>query len=174
MFYHQEFDLDTFKPGPCANPKSIMSLQHLARGTRTLEQVMKYLPDWELKLHGAGMRDGPLPSLQIPQTIRDVGFVWHVKGNEGYGYNIHHTFATGRPMLVDYNGNQGMTAADLYEKGVTVIDAKRQHPKKIAQELERAVGEHDKWCEAVYNRFKQVVDFDQEELEIRKFMERLQ
>lgn len=173
VFYHQEFDLSVFKPGPCRNSKSIMNLQHLAGSVGTLKKVMDYLPGWEIRLHGAGLPDGALPGVQIPQAIRDVGFVWHVKANEGYGYNIHHSFASGRPMLVNVHKNRGMTAEDLYTSS-TVIDVHRKTPQQIASELLIAEGKHEEYCEAVYKRFTEVVNFDQEEIEIRKFMERLQ
>ena len=172
VFYHQEFDTTVFKPGPCKNPRSIMNLQHLCDSSNRLEALMKYLPGWELKLHGAGMPDGPVPSLEIPQTLRDVGFVWHVKANEGYGYNIHHSFASGKPMLVDYHANQGMTPADLYKLDLTVLNA--NDPLDIlAKKLIHMANIYDMYTQTVYDHFINTVNFDQEELAIRKFIENL-
>lgn len=172
VFYHQEFDLSVFKPGSCKNPKSIMNLQHLSTTTDKLKEVVKYLPGWELYIHGAGSELGAIPALEIPQKIRDVGFVWHVKRDEGYGYNIHHSFACGRPMIVDLSGNQGMTPADLYQEMYTVLDV-RHSPRALAEALKVAADNHDIWCENVYTRFKEVVNFDEEEQDIRKFLENL-
>lgn len=173
VFYHQEFDLQAFQPGACKNPKSVLNLQHLAPSTKILEKVEKIMPsDWTFTYHGAGMKHGPAESKEIPNIIRNHGFVWHVKPNEGYGYNIHHTFACGRPMLVNHKANIGMTAADLYTPQ-TVIDVSSKGVSQIAEQLLVAADNHEAYCEAVTKQFTQVVNFDEEEKEIRKFMERL-
>lgn len=173
VFYHQEFDTSVFRPGPCKNPRSIISLQHLSDSIDRLNKLKKYLPAWTIKAYGAGMPYGPVPSLDIPQLLRDIGFVWHVKKNEGYGYNIHHAFASGKPMIVEYQANQGMTPADLYKLDLTVLDC-NQPLEQMAKKLEHMANIYDMYSQKVYNQFINIVDFDKEEIAIRKFIENLQ
>lgn len=172
-FYHQEFDLDFYKPGPCANPRSILNLQHLAGSADQLRQLEACLPGWDVKICGAGNRDGPVNELTLAQRIRDAGFIWHVKQQEGYGYNIHHAFACGRPMVVNAAWHQNYTAYPLYTDGTTVVDVSNKNTQQTADALIKAADTHQEWCENAYQRFTQVVNFDAEFEEIKKFLERL-
>lgn len=171
VFYHQEFDLERFKPGPCQKIRSIINLEHYGN-VAALHRIAEYLPGWEIKIYGVGGKDGPVPAADIPQTIRDAGFVWHSKRNEGYGYNIYNTFACGRPMIVDVPGNKGCTCEELFASN-TVIDMYKRDARDVARDLMRVESMHSEATENVYKQFTDCVDFDTEEQEIRKFIERL-
>lgn len=173
VFYHQEFSLDHFRPIPCENIKSIMNLEHYSSSLGDLEQVERFLSnDWNVYYYGAGNRDGPCTP---HETIPKIGFVWHVKrGGDGYGYNIHQAFACGKPMVVGYRYHQGSTPEDLFESDKTIIDFHSLGAADIAATLERAADDYQVWSDAVYKRFKEVVDFDEEEVRIRSFLDCLQ
>jgi hypothetical protein len=173
VFYHQEFDLDVYKPGPCVNPRSIMNLQHFSSSIGKLREVERYLNGWDVKIHGGGGNDQPVPGIELPQRIRDTGFVWHVKReDEGYGYNIHTSYASGTPLVVGCSYQKNFTAGLLYDNN-TVIDANTNTPQQIADKLIAAADDYDAWSTRVYDKFKSVVDFDAEFEEIKKFLDRL-
>ena len=171
--YHQEFDLEAYKPGPCENPRSIINLQHYSSSVSKLEQVAKYLPNWDLKIYGAGGRDGHVVSIKLPRKLNDTGFLWHVKAQEGYGYNIHTAFACGTPVIVGYSYQKGHTAGDLYVLDQTVIDANTNTPQQIAEKLIIAADNYEEWSYRVYKQFRKVVNFDKEFEDIKVFLQNL-
>jgi len=174
IYYHQEFSLDAYLPVQCKDVRSIMNLQHYSSSIGDLEQLEKELPGWEVFYHGAGCRDKPLSSREKRKKIREIGFIWHVKKeDEGYGYNIHQSFACGTPMVVGYKYQQNFTAGDLYQPGVTIIDFLTLGIKGTARMLENAANDYQTWSDAVYNSFTRVVNFDQEEIRIREFLSNL-
>lgn len=133
------------------------------------------LPSWTFKEYGAGNRDEAVQPGHMPQAIRDSGFIWHIKnGGDGYGYNIHHATACGRPVI--YRGCivNGQTAGDVLEHMVTGIDLDRVDPHRLPEILEDWARWHDVKSEGVYRRFKQVIDFNNEFEQIKLFLDRLQ
>ena len=176
VFYHQEFDLSVFKPiKEQKNKTSIMNLQHIAHSIQDLINLKHYLPNWNIKAYGAANVDGPADPSKLHELFNQFGFTWHVKaGGDGYGYNIHHSFACGTPMLIHKGYVSGQTADDLFIPGKTVINVAGKNNQQIAQELLDASENYDKWSYDTYNRFKEIVDFEIEFQQIKSFMERLQ
>jgi len=139
-----------------------------------MQQLEARLPGWEFWYHGAGGKHGPTEALQSGNKMRSVGFVWHVKStDEGYGYNIHTAFACGKPMIVGHRYQKGFTAEELYIPNETVIDFLTLGVDKTADALKAAADNYDIWTNSVFEQFKSIVDFDKEEVEIVKFLERL-
>jgi len=58
-------------------------------------------------------------------------------------------------------------------EGKTVIDISSKNYKIIAQKCQEVIANYGEWSTNVYNQFKNVVSFDEEELAIRKFIENL-
>lgn len=176
VFYHQEFDLDTYNyTGPSDNPRSISSFIHYMRNASLLDHTVRaQLPDWTIKLYGAGMpNDSICKSTDIAKAIRDAGFVWHYKpGGDGFGHCVHNAFAMGRPVITSWNDYRGKLAGDLLEDGVTYFDLDKG---SIVERLLDVVetNNYAKMSAACYDRFKQVVDYDQEEQQIREFLNNL-
>jgi len=174
IHYHQEFELDIFYPGPCSNTKSVTNLQHYMNKSKWFHEFEAKLPDWNFKALGAGNRDGPAVTTQMADTIKEAGFIWHVKtADEGYGYNIHHSMACGRPMIVGAKYQRNCTAEDLYLLDQTVIDVSEQNHTKALKTLQDAEQNWDEWSARCYNRFKEVVDFDDEFEKIKVFLDNL-
>jgi len=173
-FYHQEFDLNIFKPRYCNNPKSIMNLQHFTSSVNQLIALEKELNDWDVHIYGAGNRDNPYSAIDLHKAFATHGFLWHVKKeDEGYGYNIHQAFATGTPALVGCSYQNGMTSADLYENYKTVIDVNKLNTYQIAEELRKMADNYNMYSNYTYNKFKQHIDFDAEFIQITHFLENL-
>lgn len=175
--YHQEFNLNVFRPDVTPNPRSIMNLQHIMdpQAKPIFKQLRSHLTDWDVKAYGAFNPDGALDRMKLPETLRQCGFLYHVKfSDEGYGYNLHNAAACGTPLVVSIPNQANFTAGALYIDGKTCIDVSCRSPQDVAIMLNEAADNYEEWSENIYNHFKQVVDFDKEFEEIKKFLERLQ
>jgi hypothetical protein len=70
----------------------------------------------------------------------------------------------------------GQLAEKLFEDGKTCLEIDNLGPQQIADKilLYADPEEHNTMCENAYLRFKEVVNFDEEEQKIREFLSRLQ
>uniref|UniRef100_A0A6H1ZC36 Glycosyltransferase n=1 Tax=viral metagenome TaxID=1070528 RepID=A0A6H1ZC36_9ZZZZ len=172
IVFHQEFPLEPFVD--MLPPQGVIS-QYLNffRNHPSLAYWEKYrpeLPEYQWRMYGHQGDDGFLSPLgRIAASMADTSFVWHIK-TEGYGHIIHNAYAAGRPVITEIGRYRGYTAEALLEDGVTCVDISG------GADAIRHHGQPDellKMCENARERFRQVVDFDAEEQEIRAFIERL-
>jgi hypothetical protein len=173
--YHQEFDRNLYHPGRDPGPKRVSSFLHYnkSHGRGRFLGIEGQMPDWEWCEYGAGNRDGPIAPGGMPQAIRDSALVFHVKiCGDGYGYNIHHAAASGRPVIFSGQHVKGQTAESLLTHGVTGIDVDQCPFNDTAAGLVRRSYD-EQWGNNMYTRFQQVCDFDKEFEEIKQFLERL-
>lgn len=101
--YHPEFQKP---PHAQVNPKSLLSMMHCPRpeANEFWDKLKEALPDWAFKQHGAGSELGAVPQDQVAQTIAGCGFLYHYKpGGDGYGFNLHQAWASGKPVLMPYD-----------------------------------------------------------------------
>ena len=182
IFYHQEFDLQKFKPSKSCNIKSIVNFQHCMDRKDDFLQLEKMMPDWEFKAYGANNRDGNIPNFSdsISDEIKKFGFVWHVKEtDEGYGHVIHNAFACGKPVLVDtefmtvYYDRSIKNTASLLFTSDTIIDVNKMSLEDIKTELEKKANNYDYYSQKTYDKFKEVVNFDKEFDKVKLFFEHL-
>lgn len=183
VMYHQEFDLELFIPTKPNNIRSIANFKHIMEDdVHFMNELEKRLNNWEFKYYGAKNRDGILDDSDecISDVMKQFGFVFHVKKDEGYGHVIHNAFACGKPSVVDLNKsvfrfNNNViknTASFLFEKNLTVIDF-NEGIDVVSDKLKVMADNYDYYSSEVYKKFRSVVDFDKEELEIRTFIENL-
>jgi len=176
VFYHQEFDLDTYKyNGPSKNPCTISSFVHYMRRVDILDTLMKQLPGWKVKMHGAGMKDHSIcKTVDIAKAIDETGFVWHVKpGGDGFGYSVHTAFAMGRPVITFGHDYHGKLAGDLMIHGETCFDLDNGPLVDVLKKLADNPERYAQMCRNAHTQFKKVVNFDVEFEEIREFLGRL-
>lgn len=179
VYYHPEFDLREFSPSLSENPRSVINLCHCHQKNYQeeffqLERLMKPL-GWTFKDHGASNRDGPVPD--VAAALRQTGFLWHCKaGGEGYGFNLHNAAAMGRPILTHRSLYNGMTAEDQLVPGESVVDMDGRSLESVAANLELIAksDQYPRMYVLTVGNFRSVVNFDKEEQEIRRFLERLQ
>ncbi len=104
------------------------------------------------------------------------GWVWHIKpGGDGFGHVIHNWFACGRPVITNFSDYQDKLAGQLLQDGKTAINLEATgFEQSINRILYYSIPEnHRQICKDAYQRFKEIVDFDKEENEIRKFLEKV-
>lgn len=177
VFYHQEFPLDIFKYEEPKETKKITSLVNLHPRGDLYEQYKNALSEFEFKSFGSGCPDGTVTgSHNMASEMARSTFGWHVKpGGDGFGHVIHNWFACGRPIITNGSDYYDKLAGILLEDEVTCIDLEQgtfdQNLEKIRKWSEPE--NHIKMCQNVRERFSQLVNFDEEEKEIRKFLDKL-
>ena len=124
VFYHQEFDLNTFVYSPVVNYQYITSFVNLLPRSDLYNHYSYHLPEFNFLACGMGCPDGTITGLQkIARLMRNSTFGWHVKpGGDGYGHIWHNWYACGRPIITDFNDYRGKMGGLLFEDGVTGID----------------------------------------------------
>lgn len=183
VFCRQEFSLDFFKPSEQCNIKSIANFKNIMEDDfQIMLELEKKMTDWDFKCYGALNRDGNICDRenQMADAINKFGFIFHVKKDDGYGHVIHNSFACGKPMIVDLN-TAGVywngeftrnTASFLYEKDNTIIDV-NEGIDNIIYKLNFMADNYIDYKNNVIKKFKEVVDFDKEFIEVKKFIENL-
>lgn len=178
VFYHQEFDLNIFKYEEPIFHNTVGSYVHYMKDPGTMENVKSLLPGWQFTRYGAGAV--PLQGVDtVANTMRNSSFTWHNKpGGDGFGHVIFSTYACGRPAIVWGNQYTNCLASKLFTHGETCIDASELFSSSDSEisKLLQYYGEperHKAMCENAYNRFKEVVNFDEDFKKIKKFLERL-
>jgi hypothetical protein len=175
VYYHQEFDLDEFQPKEPFDRQSVVNLQNVMCYPELFNNLQMLLPDWDFAAYGIRNPNGPITHRAVPSVLMGAGFLFHCKRvDDGYGHCLHTAFACGKPCIVKSEHYKGCTAEALFEHGQTVIDLSKISTDDAAYMLKDAVQNYPQWSSRVRKKFEEVVDFDSEEEEIRKFLERLQ
>lgn len=175
VYYHQEFDLDIFQYKPPVVKERVNSYIHYMDNIPLFHSYKDQLPGWEFNNYGAGFPVCIHKSADLAKAMQNSGFTWHYKPlGDGYGHVLHNTYACGRPAIINTNHYRGMQGSALLEDNVTCIDTSCHSQQSIVSLLESMTPEeHTLRCERAYRRFKDVVNFDEEEIRIRKFLEDL-
>lgn len=102
-------------------------------------------------------------------------FIWHVKpGGDGFGHVIHNSVAVGRPVITVARDYAGTIAGRLLEDGATCLfigDDPGENSRKIRRfadpetVVDMSVRAHE--------RFLEIVDYDEECLEVSRFLGKL-
>jgi hypothetical protein len=175
-FYHQEFDLEVYHYEPPTNQTSVNSYIHYMKEMNLLAQAKDLLPGWSFKTYGAGMGSHLHKNKEIAEAMRSSAWTWHIKpGGDGYGHVLHNTYAVGRPALIKVRYYHGKAGHSLLEDQVTCVDLSRHSIHGAAKILKKFSdpAHHLRLCEQAHKRFTEVVDFDAEEQQIRRFLDEL-
>lgn len=117
--------------------------------------------------NGKGGEDGEAEyHHEMVERFADSTFTLQKKHWDGYGMIVHQSYACGRPAIcfeTDYKGKMaGLLMEDM--KTAIFITGDREYTKK---KLEAALAIAPQMQEAAYRRFKEVVNFDDDERRIR-------
>jgi len=177
--WREEFSLSDFHFEEPRGDNVISSFLHNIKawpGYDYFKGLKEYLPSFKVREYGANScDDGCCPEELLADRMRESKFVYHVKAKgDGYGHNVHHAFACGRPLIMRLKDYQHQIGGQLMVPDKTIIDVStipvKECVKKILEYSEPA--RHRQMCHDVYDQFKKVVDFDKEEQDFRKFLER--
>jgi len=178
--YHQEFDTKLYHPESPQRSGKIYSF------VNCINTIDLYKQDWELFLelekiltgfefesYGGQTRGGALaPQAIVAQKTLEADIIYHVKNQgDGYSYGMHTAAACGRVIitrLADYKGK--LAESLITPQTCLIIDGKTA--EQIAVELvDIWTNRLEEMSQNMANKFKEVVNFDSEELKIRKFLD---
>lgn len=119
-------------------------------------------PDWHL----FGRVEDPILPWKVAEARDRCRAIWHCKDADGYGFGVHESFASGRPVIGHAEHYDGRLASPLFVRGETYIEPEDDVLGLLADpDRLRAMGR------AASERFAQIVDFDREAEEVRAFLE---
>lgn len=178
VYYHPEFNIENdYYYTPPENHKLIKNFMNCLPDSIDAPLWYKYeqaLPEYTFKMHGILGRDGLLLSDKMPEAMRDAGWIWHLKSQgDGYGFVVHQAAAIGRPLIIKKNYYRNQSAEPLFTDGVTCIDLS-SHSFEDNIRLIRYWSQpenHKTMSQNIYNRFREVVDFDKELNGIKRFLD---
>lgn len=182
VFYHQEFDLSVFYKGvPDFNSNKIASFVHclaehdiFEKDWQDFQELEKLLPEYEFKSYGISNRDGIIGD-GVADKMRECKFGIHLKNKgDGFGHGIHSWFAIGRPIIFRGSQYKGKLAASLLIHEITGFDLDKVSLQEVAERIRKLTkDEYIAMCDNAFKTFKQVVNFDKEFINIKKFFENL-
>jgi hypothetical protein len=166
-----------FHWAPPTGEKKVFSYIHLMKNLELRDLYASSLGDeWTFRSFGAGMEDHISRTSELADKMRESAWSWHFKpGGDGYGYSAHQPMAVGRPALIYKYHYQGKLADALFLDGETCIDISQGSVEDNVIRLRQAMRpeNHLRMCERARDRFREVVNFDEEEHNIRNFLQRL-
>ena len=170
--YHQEFELSP----NCSSSDgwaSVVNLMHYMPDRSRFAAVRERMPaGWVFKAYGAGNHDGPAPDPVA--AIRFSDYLWHAKPVEAYGFNVHRAAAFGIPILMRVRANQHQTCGAFLRVDETCLDLDDYStPDDLAKALLRFDAEWGAHAQAIKKAFSDAVDFEEEELKIRRWLQRV-
>lgn len=180
VFYHQEFDQDTYHYEDPQQSNLIRSFVHCLpehdiykQDWLDFQELEKQLPEFTFESYGISCREGTvIRQDDLANKMRASRFGLHFKhGGDGFGHTIHSFFSVGRPVI--YKGSQyaGKLAGDLLEDGKTGFDYEKG---SVVERIRSQSGEeYQQMCRNVRERFDQVVNFEEEAKQVKLFMENL-
>lgn len=183
MFYHQEFDTEIFHPSPVPPSKQIYSFQNILQNAEIGWEDFNILKDllasdgFDFKSFGGQCADGNMDGpAQMANKMREAMLIFHVKkGGDGFGHVIHNAYAVGRPIITRSSHYRHQLAEQLLVPG-TCIDLdkmSRMQAARMIAFLATQPEELQKMGARAHERFLEVVDYNREGEEIKKWIKSL-
>lgn len=180
VFYHQEFSLDVFKP---QGKKPLKKMASFVNCLPQTGHIGKYLelkqmfPDYDIKMYGASCDDGIVATTQeIANIMNECKFGIHLKYlGDGMGHIVHNWYACGRPVIINYDTYKNQLAGKLLIPDETcIVYNENSNASEVIEKIRSISPLKYEWmCQRSYEIFKEKVDFDREEVELRKFIDNL-
>lgn len=141
------------------------------------QEMQKKLTEFSFMSYGAGNPLGPISrTVEVAQAIQRADFIWHLKkGGDGYGHVVHNAAACGRPLILSKKTYQKLRFGKFIEDGKTCVCVDGHDAQALAKKI-RYYSEPSrllKMSRQLYERFRNLVNFDEDEKKIRRFLEKL-
>lgn len=181
IFYHQEFDLNFFKPSIFNKFNRISSYINVLQtnlGWNDFLSLENLLHDvLNFQSFGGQCRDGTLSGpRELSNSMNSNDFIFHVKyGGDGYGHILYNSYACGKPVIIrssyyknclgeelfNYNNCIDLDSMSLVDACKTIIDIYNDDEKL------KIMGEN------AHLSFINNVSFDHDADRIKKWLESL-
>lgn len=188
---HQEFSLKDFRHEPPSvnEPMRISSFvncfpenREAYAGFLAVANVRRQY-DWRVYgAYGSVAEDGYACGnigrcADVGVAMREADVAWHTKQwSDGFGHVIHNWFAVGRPVIGHEWYYRSQLAGPLWQEGVTSFDITDQPVEYVTALLDRLYNDPGlrlRMSEAAATRFREVVNFDEEEQALRAMFARV-
>lgn len=181
---HQEFSLDDFHHAPANNDGFTVSsfvncFPENPGGYAQFRAAAALRPEYDWKVFGSY---GSIPPdefaagnlgkcADVADAMRASDVAWHTKQwSDGFGHVIHDWFAVGRPVIGYEWYYHSQLAGPLWQEGVTSFDLTDKSPAEAVDIVDRLYRDPElraRMGEAAAQRFRAIVNFDEEEQSIR-------
>ena len=176
VFYHQEFPLDIFSFQQFRNTKVISSFLHLFSRRKDYPlwlEMQRVWNDFTFNTYGSEGREEYLTTDQaLAEAMHNSDLIVHLKEEgDGFGHVIHNAFAVGRAVVTKKEYYTGKMAFDLMEDERTCFF---WHEDKSSQWNIDRINSFN-WADIgvnAHNRFNDVVNYEKEEKDVRRFLDR--
>lgn len=179
VYYHQEMKVVDFESPK--RSKKIYSFVNtfsdefdlFKKGYKDFLGMEMELSDFNFKSYGASCRDGWVNGIDNQyKKMQEADFGYHVKKNgDGFGHVWHSWFMVGRPVITNYSDYRDKLGGLLFEHGVTGINLERGTVEENCELIKKL--DVEKMSLNARKRFEEVVNYDREFEDIKKFIERL-
>ena len=185
VVYHQEFSLHDFRPSrPPRRGLVVSSFVQCYPQDRSSyafwQRAAETAPEHDWRVYGA-YGEAPLDRFAagnldrcaaVGDAMRESDVAWHAKRwSDGFGHVIHNWASVGRPLLGFHDYYRDQLAGRLWVEGVTAWDLERNDVPALLRRFRDDEEFHVQACEAMAARFREVVDYDAEAIEIRAMLE---
>ena len=180
VMIHQELDINHYKY-TCPNPltKNIYSVVNCAPYLDIYQKYKNSLLEYTFKYYGAGSPDGNLPGTNgVSKKMMEANMGWCLKPLGGLGHSNMGWMYSGRPVVTNMSQHimfGGEDAKRLFEPDVTCIDIDSGTVEENCEKIKRWIEPENnlKFGENARKRFLEIVNYENEEVMFRKFLENL-
>lgn len=177
--YHQEFDLNVFKPSASEPEKFITSyinIYYRNKGFADFMSLKSIMLDYEFKGYGSQDPGGILnTTADIASMMSKSAFIFHSKARgDGFGHILYNSYACGKPVITRISDYKGKIGEELLTNNETCLDIDELTIEGVRDKIiNMPEHEYKVMCTKAYDRFKEKVDYDKEQSKIEEFLERL-
>lgn len=179
VYYHQEFDIEIFKPIKVNQSNNISSyiniLQNMKQGWSDflgLEHLL--MDDIYFKSYGGQCRDGSIAgSNQLAKSMQDNDFIFHVKdGGDGYGHILYNAYACGKPVIIRSSMYENCLGNELFNEN-NCIDLDKMSIEQASNRIKEVCSNKEILNEMsikAYESFNNNVDFAFDAEKVRNWL----
>lgn len=182
VYYHQEFDLNIFKPQNKFGSKIISSyinILHEMLGWNDFINIEEGLREdgCILRSYGGQCRDGNMKGpKELSDSMNNDDLVFHVKDyGDGYGHILYNAYACGKPIITRSSIYQDKLGGELIVDG-TFVDLDKCSIEDSILEIKRILNnieELSSMSSKVYNHFINTVNFNHDAYVVKNWLENL-
>lgn len=178
-FYHQEIDPKLYILSEInTSTRNIYSMVNCLPYAEIYHKYKNAMPSVNFKAFGGGCPDGSLPGAKgVSVKMREANIGWHCKPLDGFGHNAMGWFASGRPVITKMSDvvRYGHDGPRLFEPGHTCLDLEADSFENNLKKIDNLLQPENniRMGENARARFFEIVNYDEEEKNIRKFLEKL-
>ena len=179
IFYHQEFDLNIFKPTHQKPDKTLVNFvidfkrNERAGDYYALKQMMT---DFTFKSYGQGCDDDYVVTRQEIANIMNKAYMGvHLKRyGDGFGHTLYNWYACGKPVITRFSDYRNRLGEELLVDLETAIDLDQHSLTDTAKIIRKLTPlKHEYMCQQAYQIFKDHVNYDTEAENIKMYLDKL-